>query len=549
MENRSEHTLPLQKPSKTPFECDVSGPTSALMNIFCPDQGFGDPERQLSEETRRLLRFRLFAVGSLLMIAVLLFSTRSYLVDSFLGPSYLVSIPILAICIAVLFRRKDLSLRTLRGFEVLLFGIMTVNLILHHLLFIIREETGPDLAVISVYRAAISFFAIIIVFGFFIPNNWKQAVVTSSGIALAPILGVVASWQIFPEIKNKLEQALTVEHVSYTAMIIFIAMLSSVIGSHVIDMMRTRTRKIRETGMYQLKEKIGFGGMGEVWKAEHRLLARPAAIKVIRPEILGSTSPEDMEKIRERFKREAQITASLRSPHTIELYDFGITQNGSFYYVMEYLRGLDLDQLVTKYGPLPPERVIHLLRQAADSLGEAHQSGLIHRDIKPSNLFITRMGLQSDFLKVLDFGLVKRERRSLNQESNLTNEGITTGTPAFMAPELGLGKKEIDIRSDIYALGCVGYWLLTGLLVFEGSTPMEILVEHVKSPPVPPSRRTEIEIPPQLDELILACLQKDPDKRPQNMAEFLRYLNECNCRPWTPEKADGWWKTHLPNVA
>jgi serine/threonine-protein kinase len=257
-----------------------------------------------------------------------------------------------------------------------------------------------------------------------------------------------------------------------------------------------------------------------------------------------------MENLKARFKREAQITASLRSPHTIELYDFGVTQTGSFYYVMEYLKGLDLDHLVSRFGPLPPGRVIHLMKQAADSLAEAHKKGLIHRDIKPSNLFITRLGLEPDFLKVLDFGLVKRDSTMLDDESKLTNEGITTGTPAYMAPELALGKSEVDSRSDIYALGCVGYWLLTGLLVFEGTTPMEMVVEHVKTPPVPPSERTEVEIPPQLDDLIMACLNKDPDSRPQSMFEVVKLLEECKCpQPWTRDRADSWWSTHLPNVA
>jgi serine/threonine-protein kinase len=396
------------------------------------------------------------------------------------------------------------------------------------------------------------FFAYIIVYGFFIPNTWRRTAVGVVGMALAPILMTSAAWFVHPSLRDDLREILTLEHVSYTGLTLFIGVVASVAGTHVIDMMRTRTAKMREMGMYQLKERIATGGMGEVWKAEHRLLARPAAIKVIRSEILkaDSNGTGEIEKLEARFKREARITASLRSPHTIELYDFGVTTSGTFYYVMEYLYGLDLDKLVSRFGPQPPERVVYLLNQAADSLGEAHESGLVHRDIKPSNLFVSRMGLQSDFLKILDFGLVRRQTAFVDLETKLTKEGVTTGTPAFMAPELALGKGDVDNRSDIYALGCVGYWLLTGALVFNGSTPMEIVVEHVKSPPVPPSKRTEVQIPSGLDDLILACLEKDPGNRPENMNAFLKGLEKCSCsRSWTEERARDWWNKHLPKPA
>jgi len=536
---------------KSKLDHCVGKHTSALMKIFCPEHGIvGDEDSPVNEETRRLLRFRLFAVSALLSLVVFLFSIRSIFVESFLTPGQIIALPILIICVFILFRKKDLTLHNLRRMEFVIFATTTLHLAVYHLLAIPHDGANSALGPISIYRAAMSFFAVIIVYGFFIPNKWKKTAVAASLMAITPFLTAISAWFLFPDSQEGLSKAFTLEHISYTGMVIFAATLAAAIGSHIVDMMRSRTHKIQETGMYQLGEKIGSGGMGEVWKAEHRLLARPAAIKVIRPEILGSKNGSEMEKLSSRFKREAQITAALRSPHTIELYDFGVTQTGSFYYVMEYLRGLDLDDLVTKHGPLPPERVIHLLGQAADSLGEAHKTGLIHRDIKPSNLFLTRLGLQSDFLKVLDFGLVKKEAGLVDEESKLTNEGVTTGTPAFMAPELALGKGEIDTRSDIYALGCVAYWLLTGFLVFEGETPMEIVVEHVKTPPVPPSDRTEVDIPQKLDELIMACLDKDPDKRPQSMIEFKSSLDHCNCtQPWSEDKAESWWNTHLPNVA
>jgi serine/threonine-protein kinase len=290
--------------------------------------------------------------------------------------------------------------------------------------------------------------------------------------------------------------------------------------------------------------------MGEVWKAEHELLARPAAIKLIRPEMLSSNDGNGVKSIVPRFKKEAQITANLRSPHTVELYDFGITNNGVFYYVMEFLDGLDLESLVERFGPLPPQRVIYLMLQIAESLAEAHYNGLVHRDIKPSNLYISRMGIRADFLKVLDFGLVKSVDSLASGETKLTAEGTTTGTPAFMAPELALGKGGVDARSDIYALGCVAYWLLTGDLVFDGETAMEIVVNHVKTEPVPPSKRTELPIPEGLERTIMACLAKDPDDRPQSVVELSKMLDECKLEvPWSQTQALSWWDSHFPQHA
>jgi len=223
--------------------------------------------------------------------------------------------------------------------------------------------------------------------------------------------------------------------------------------------------RARELGSYRLAERIGEGGMGEVWRAEHTLLARPSAIKLIRPEALGGSGTSTADKAVARFRREAQVTASLRSPHTVELYDFGTARDGTFYYVMELLEGLDLGSLVERHGPLPAERVVHILQQACDSLAEAHDRGLIHRDVKPANIHLCRLGRQFDYVKVLDFGIVKLSKR--DQGTRLTMEGVITGTPSFMAPEVILGDGDIDHRADLYALGCVAYWLLVGVPVFE----------------------------------------------------------------------------------
>ncbi len=306
-----------------------------------------------------------------------------------------------------------------------------------------------------------------------------------------------------------------------------------------------RLRQAQELGSYQLLEMLGRGGMGEVWRAKHRLLARPAAIKLVRPEVLGASSEAEHRMLLRRFEREAQATAALSSPHTIRIFDFGATNDGSFYYVMELLLGRDLESLVREFGPLPADRVVYLLRQVCHSLADAHARGMVHRDIKPANIYVCRMGLDYDFVKVLDFGLVKVTAREAAGQT-LTMDHTTTGTPAFMAPEVILGERDVDQRADVYALGCVAYYLLTGELVFEADTPMKMLLHHVQTPPVPPSQRTELPVPKELDDLILACLEKDPRRRPQDAQQL--FAMACACRMgggWDVEAARRWWELHL----
>jgi serine/threonine-protein kinase len=287
--------------------------------------------------------------------------------------------------------------------------------------------------------------------------------------------------------------------------------------------------------------------MGEVWKAKHRLLVRPAAIKLIRKEALGSEEQAVRTAVR-RFEREAQATAALRSPHTIELYDFGVTEEGTFYYVMELLDGLDLKRLIERYGPVPAARALHILHQACHSLHDAHQAGMVHRDIKPANIFTCRQGQDFDFVKVLDFGLVAASAEADFARTQLTRDGVVSGTPAFMAPEQAVGDRAVDPRVDIYSLGCVGYWLLTGALVFEGPSPMAVLLKHAKDTPSPPSARSEVPIPPEVDRLILDCLEKDPDRRPRSVRELAARIARCQAAigEWTSDRAEEWWRMHAP---
>jgi serine/threonine-protein kinase len=316
---------------------------------------------------------------------------------------------------------------------------------------------------------------------------------------------------------------------------------------HTVYRFGKRLGKAMEIGSYQLLRPLGEGGMGEVWLARHRMLARPAAVKLIRAEALGDDETT-RQNVLLRFEREARATAALDSFHTITLYDFGVSDEGAFYYVMELLKGLNLDELIKKFGPVPAARAVHFLHQVCHSLDEAHGRGLIHRDIKPANIYTCRLGPEHDFVKVLDFGLVKTTEGTETGTGELTAEGIATGTPAFMAPEIALGKGYIDARVDIYGLGCVGYWLLTGQRVFEGDTPLATVVAHVQEDPVPPSERSELEIPESVDAVILKCLAKDPADRPQTAAELDGLLTRCIDTHWTREQAAEWWHLHLSEV-
>jgi hypothetical protein len=318
-----------------------------------------------------------------------------------------------------------------------------------------------------------------------------------------------------------------------------IAVGMAYVGARVVYGLGTEIRRARELGSYRLEEKLGEGGMGEVWRARHRLLARPAAIKLIR-----SAGPSD-EAVR-RFEREAQAIARLRSPHTVELFDFGRSDDGMFYYVMELLDGLDADSLVRRFGPVPPARVIYLLRQVCHSLSEADACSLVHRDIKPANIFLCRYGEDYDFVKVLDFGIVRALPEAGTASALETSENAINGTPAFMAPEQAMGTP-VDGRADLYAVGCVAYWLLTGQTVFTADSAMGLLLQHASSPPVPPSARASQPIPPALDALVLACLAKDPAERPGSARELSRLLGElAGAGDWSRERAIEWWLAHLP---
>ncbi len=324
----------------------------------------------------------------------------------------------------------------------------------------------------------------------------------------------------------------------------FLIVVTAYVGARVVYKLGTAVTKAREMGSYRLTTRLGGGGMGEVWRAEHQMLARPAAIKLIRPDKLGVSG--ESETVQRRFEREAQATALLRSAHTIDIYDFGVTTDGTFYYVMELMHGFDLEGLVNQFGIVPAERVVYILRQVCESLTEAHERSFIHRDIKPANIYLCREGRPVDCAKVLDFGLVKPRHEPESQAVKLTVEHAAGGTPAYMSPEQACGEA-VDARTDIYSVGCVAYWMLTGELVFTGRTSMEVMSRHLSAKPILPSRRSELPIPEKLEDVILACLEKEPHRRPQTADALDMCLAAVDLdAPWTPKRAREWWERHQP---
>jgi serine/threonine-protein kinase len=375
----------------------------------------------------------------------------------------------------------------------------------------------------------------IVAFGVFIPNRplwtllcasaaaatWPLAYVINSTIFHYPPTpwGLVGVWPLFN---------------------LLMVILTYFIGLYTYGM-ALATETAQDLGSYRLVAPIGEGGMGEVWKANHQMLARTAAIKLIRTQV-GSGRQADLAA--RRFKREADAIAGLQSPHTVYLYDFGVSHDGRFYYVMELLDGISLQTLVATFGPQPAARVVPILTQICRSLEEAHRQGLVHRDLKPSNAMLCKVALTFDFVKVLDFGLAKFTDSA--EISQLTVEGTATGTPGYIAPEVALGESTIDGRADLYALGCVAYFLLTGALVFEDVNAMNMALKHVQAPPVPPSQRTELPIPADLERLILQCLAKTPAGRPETAAALADMLAACAVDRWSERDAEAWWSRHLP---
>jgi serine/threonine-protein kinase len=388
----------------------------------------------------------------------------------------------------------------------------------------------------------------IVVFTLIVPATpGKVALAALVSASVRPLMLLVLAAQGIPFAAAGVDAAVLVDLILPN----YVCAAMAIFAARIVWGYGRRISEARRMGSYRLVEKLGEGGMGEVWKAEHQMLARPAAIKLIRSEAGASGPVHAPASAVQRFEREVQSTAELRSPHTVVVYDFGFTEDRTFYYVMELLEGISLQQAVEKYGPMPTARVVHILRQVCHSLAEAHAHGMVHRDIKPANIFICRHGREHDFVKVLDFGLVKHVGHESQAGMELTEVGTFAGTPAYGSPEAAAAEGDaVDARSDIYSLGCVAFWLLTGRTVFDAPSPVMMLVQHVKEEPAPPSQYTELEVPPALDELVLECLRKNKAERPSTADELESKLGRIDLtEPWSLEQARSWWDLHCPRTA
>jgi len=363
----------------------------------------------------------------------------------------------------------------------------------------------------------------------FVPSSARRTLLVSLGIAVL-VQGVAAAFTPATDLARLLPtEALATGSLAFSTCAVALA----TVASRVIYGLRQEIRKALQLGQYTLEEKLGEGGMGTVYRARHAMLRRPTALKLLPPEKVGESSLE-------RFEREVQATALLSHPNTVAIFDYGRTPDGIFYYAMEHLDGIDLESLVRAHGPQPPARVVHILKQVCGSLGEAHEGGLIHRDVKPANIILCERGGAPDVAKVVDFGLVK----DLEETHDITKADTLTGTPLYLAPEAIRGE-EVDGRSDLYAVGAVGYYLLVGRNVFEGKTLVEICGHHLHAVPTPPSERLGGAVPPKLEAAILSCLEKDSNRRPASARDLLRALAECDdVGAWSEERARAWWAEH-----
>jgi serine/threonine-protein kinase len=497
-------------------------------------------------QTQALLRSRLRAVAWIYLAGHLAFLLRALVIrdpEPLVGAAQVAATLVVAGSLALLAPRRGLSPTALRSIELALFGTQAVFFAFTHYRLVMRHAARGDmLQMLATGKDTMLFFVMLIVtYGLFIPNTWRRAALVVAGLSVPPLISTVLLRLANPATRLHTSHLLTFEMVSDNLLFLGLGAVVAIYGAHVIHRLQVEAFQARRLGQYRLGHRLGSGGMGEVYLAEHQLLKRPTAIKLISPE--RAADPTAMA----RFEREVRVTARLTHPNTIEIYDYGRTDDGTFYYAMEYLRGFNLAELVERFGPQPPARVVYLLRQACSALAEAHGVGLVHRDIKPANIFASVRGGLHDFVKLLDFGLVKPLFEGGGVDLSL--EGTVAGSPLFMAPEQASGEHEPDRRADIYALGAVGYFLLTGRPPFGGRTVMQVVIAHARDAVEPPSSHRP-DVPADLEDVLLRCLAKDPGERQASAEALEAALAACACAgDWDREAARAWWDRLPPAAA
>jgi serine/threonine-protein kinase len=438
---------------------------------------------------------------------------------------------------ALLWRRPPRTVGGLRLIELVVIGALAIYMLQLNVLpfawdFLVEAGQQPSPRGRLAYRmcytmmVALQWFFILTLYGTFIPNTWRRCAGVVAVLAASPlVLFIVQGVWLRP-----LDPTIFWIGLLQIAFFVTFAAVIAVVACSRIEILRRQVGEAHKLGQYMLKEKLGEGGMGEVYLAQHVLLRRPCALKLIRPERAGDA------KILHRFEREVQATATLTHPNTVQVYDYGHTEDGTFYYVMEYLPGLTLEALVNQAGPLPPARAIHFLRQVCGALAEAHAGGLIHRDVKPGNVMICERGGTPDVAKLLDFGLVLPPTGDVKSD-RVTQDGTVAGTPAYLSPEQAGGQEAVEARSDIYSVGALAYFLLTGRPPFAGRTGMKLIAAHLYEVPDPLSRHRP-DVPADLEAVILRCLAKDPNARFPDALSLRAALSSCAAAAqWTAREA------------
>jgi serine/threonine-protein kinase len=502
------------------------------------------------EELRRLLRSRLILLHLLALAFVLLLAVLSFVVP---GEREDVSVrpdqgnpwrlvPLLVECVAgavILWRTPGMSLRSLRLWELLFFAThagYNGHLRFEMLAYVAGGAPHPPSLAVA-FRGVVSLTGIItliLAYGVLIPNGRRRSLIGVVALTAVPFAALAAAAAVNPALRWSHFFGLTVQAavglVFPAAIAVFAAARAAALQRRAFE----AERRAEQIGQYALKRKLGEGGMGEVWLAEHGLLKRPCAVKFVRPDLAAHPATAA------RFAREVQAVIGLTHPNTVRVYDYGRAEDGSFYYVMEYLDGPTLEALVGDAGPLPPGRVVYLLRQVCGALAEAHAAGLIHRDLKPGNVIVAALGGQWDVAKLLDFGLV--QDLSADAEDRLTRAGTVLGTPAYMSPEQASGESAVDTGGDLYSLGAVMFFALTGRPPFVGKTLGQLLAAHRSEPP---PRLTDLrpDVPADLAAVVVRCLAKDPADRFSSAADLDRVLKQCPCAAdWSAEQAAEWWQ-------
>lgn len=420
--------------------------------------------------------------------------------------------------------------RNLRFVEFVVFAAATWILALNS--WVALEQGAADKHAVTLSGP---WLALVFTYALFIPNQWRRALSGIATMSFAPVMIALAAGFFSPQVSRVASESLDFTHgLVNLALMSGFSTIAATWGVYSIGSLRSEVFSAKQFGQYRLSRQLGSGGMGEVYVGEHLLLKRPCAIKIIKPH--QANDP----KMLERFEREVRSTAKLTHWNTVAIYDYGRAEDGTFFYVMEYLPGLNLSQIVKMFGPLPPGRVIHLLVQICDALAEAHHHGMVHRDLKPANIFASKRGSKYDVAKLLDFGLV---RRMVRREGQVEVASAAVGSPLYMSPEQAIGRP-MDHRSDIYSLGVTAYFLLTGQPPFRHSEPLKVLRAHAKQTP-PSFASLEISVPEDLTRVIFKCLSKLPEDRYSDVEELRHALLECaSATEWTWSHAAQWWKLH-----